>query len=304
MRFRELLKKHPESDPDRLINHRATVGHLKQDPKALFGIYRYRPKDKNSSAGSLGTFGQFNRDTALAGFIRADGPMPTGKPMSLPGVKGARPDYPKPVELDSELARQLSTIMVMDQLLGQWDRFWRNLEATGDREGHLRLSSRDNGGATLSDWEGEWHSSYKRWVTRYDPALIESLRKLNGFLTGTSRRFGSFDDIEAWKDAAGFLTDESFAMFKRKLGLLVDEQLPALEKRHGSRVYFDKDKSWFARATEASLFSGARPGMASKSFRGRAPAAAPNSGEQRAGRKAKARTSVRDDQRDDARTPE
>ncbi len=140
-----------------------------------------------------------------------------------------------PTEQRVELARQLSTIFVMDMLLGQWDRFWNNLEAAGDKNGRLKLMSRDNGGATLDDWEG--HAEYNRWVSRFDRDVIARLTALNAFLKGEAKEFAGYSSVETWKKAAGFMVPSSFEVFARKLSMLIDKRLPALVKLYGDRTF-------------------------------------------------------------------
>ena len=46
-RFNALLRKHGESDPDRRINYNTTTNELKNNPKSLFGIYRFRAQGES-----------------------------------------------------------------------------------------------------------------------------------------------------------------------------------------------------------------------------------------------------------------
>ncbi len=238
-RFRDMLKKHPESDPDRRINRNSVLAALAANSKSLLGIYRFRPHGDRFFAASLATpDGHLDTSHPLASYIRANGPVPGDKLMSLAGVRGTRPEFPrKPVEKENELARQLSDILLVDQLLGQWDRFFRNLEAFGDETGRLQFVARDNGGGTVDDWE--WYGLYDKWVSRYDRDVTQRLAALDAFLNGKAPSFGGFDDIEQWKKAVGFLKSSSFDTFKRKLDLLIEKRLPALEKQYGQRTYFD-----------------------------------------------------------------
>jgi hypothetical protein len=236
-RFRDMVVRTKETSEDRIVNRDLVLKELKANPNGLLGIYRLKPKTKMSAARSLGTRGEFATGTALAQTIRATGPMPSDRPMPLEGIKGGRPGYPDvPTERAVELARQLSTIFVVDQLLGQWDRFWENLEASGDKNGRLKLIARDNGGATLDDWEG--HDTYSRWVSRFDRDLIDKLTALNAFLKGEAKEFAGYTSPDAWKTAAGFIVPASYTTFRKKLTLLVEKRVPALVKQHGDKVYF------------------------------------------------------------------
>lgn len=238
-RFRDMLKKHPESDPDRRVNRTSALAALAANPQSLPGIYRFRQHGERYAVASLGTpEGHLNTSHPLATFIRANGPVPGDKLISLAGVKGARAEYPrKPVEKESELARQLSDIMLVDQLLGQWDRFVNNLEAFGDATGRVQFIARDNGGGTVDDWE--WYSLYDKWLSRYDRDVTQKLAELHAFLHGETKSFSGFDNIEQWKTAVGFLKTTSFDTFSRKLDLLIEKRLPALEKQYGQRTYFE-----------------------------------------------------------------
>ena len=254
-RFRALMRKHSESDPDRAINYNSIAAQFRAHPNTIFGIYRYRPKGKVYAVESLGSAGLFNPGSWIGPLIRANGRMPASTLVSLPGVKGQRPGYPKPVAEERDLAAELSNIMVIDQLMGQWDRFWKNLEATGDSNGRLHLMARDNGGATVNDWE--WHGNYDGWLSRYDRNTAAKLRELNAFLKVKGRKFAGFDDIEKWKTAVGFRKPSSFSTFKRKLELLVDKKLPGLDKQYGAKAYFEDRPKVFPQTSAARVPSAA-----------------------------------------------
>ena len=240
-KFAEMINASPATDKDSVYNRNLVLTELKANPKSIFGIYRLRPKTKMYSATPLGREGKFDQTTGLAQEIKATGRMPDQTKIPLAGTKGGQTGFPEvPTEQRVELARQLSTIFVMDMLFGQWDRFWNNLEASGDKNGRLKLISRDNGGASLNDWEG--HEDYNRWVSRFDRDLITRLTALNAFLKGEAKEFAGYTSVEAWKTAAGFLPAKeepsSFHVFGRKLSMLIDKRLPALIKTYGDKVYF------------------------------------------------------------------
>ncbi|NOU07196.1 MAG: hypothetical protein HOO99_13555, partial [Hyphomicrobiaceae bacterium] len=162
-KFKAMIVATPAVDKDSVHNRNLVLTELKADPNSIFGIYRLKSKSKMFTASALGREGKFDETTGLSQEIKASGRMPDTSKIALVGIKGGQAGFPDtPTEQRVELARQLSTIFVMDMLLGQWDRFWNNLEATGDKDGRLKLFARDNGGATLDDWEG--HDDYNRWV--------------------------------------------------------------------------------------------------------------------------------------------
>ena len=186
-KFRDMVFATREFEDDRITNRNMVIKELKANPVSILGIYRLKPKTKMYPARTLGTQGQFNRSSELGQAIRATGPMPGGELMRLAGVKGGGGYPTPPAEQGVELARQLSTIFVIDQLLGQWDRFWENLEASGDKNGRLKLIARDNGGATLDDWEE--FENYNRLVSRYDRDVITGSPRSTRFCAARRKNF-------------------------------------------------------------------------------------------------------------------
>lgn len=236
-KFRDMVFTTREVSEDRIANRDMVMKELKANPASILGIYRIKPKTKMFTVTNLGSRGQFDESTGLANEIQASGRMPDERRIPLTGVSGGQAGFPAtPTEQRVELARQLSTIFVIDQLLGQWDRFWNNLEASGDRNGRLKLVARDNGGATLDDWEG--HEAYSRWVSRFDRDIIVRLTALNSFLKGEAKDFAGFSGPERWKEAAGFMVPESYSTFQSKLANLIDKRVPALVKRYGDKTFF------------------------------------------------------------------
>jgi hypothetical protein len=236
-KFTGMVTSTPANDKDSTYNRNLVLTELRSNPTTIFGIYRLRPKTKMFTASALGAEGKLKENTGLAQEIQATGRMPDERQIPLEGIKGGQAGFPDvPKERRVELARQLSTIFVFDMLLGQWDRFWNNLEASGDKAGRLKLIARDNGGASLSDFEG--HDTYNRWVSRFDRELIERLTLLNTFLKGETASFAGYNSIETWKKAAGFRVPESYDTFAKKLSMLIDKRIPGLVKRHGERTFF------------------------------------------------------------------
>lgn len=236
-KFRAMVAATGEADDDRAENRRMVLAALRADPNSILGVYRLKPKTRMFTASVLGAQGQFDTGTGLTQEIQAAGRMPDESRIPLAGIKGGRKGFPDvPTEQRVELARQLSTIFVMDMLLGQWDRFWNNLEASGDKSGRLKLIARDNGGATLDDWEG--YDTYNRWVSRFDRELIDRLTALHAFLKGEAREFAGYASVDAWKKAVGFLDPASSKVFARKLAMLIDKRIPELVARHGERTFF------------------------------------------------------------------
>ena len=244
-RFKKMLRGHGERSDDkaRLENRSKTLANLESKTPAP-GTFRIRIAPHKRAFLSSLTAGRdyFNRGSRMGSFIQAGGALPSDTPITFSEVKRLAFKGPPLVEIESEIARQLSDIFLIDQLTGQWDRFANNLEATIGADGHLRLIARDNGGATVNDMAlGDWTSSfnpYNSWLSRYDRAAIERLEDLNEFLQGRAGSFDDFTSVEAWKTAMGFQKQNSFTTFKRKVALLVEKKIPELERQHGLRAYF------------------------------------------------------------------
>ncbi len=235
--FKAMVTATREEDPDRIDNRNLVLTALKSNSNTILGIYRIKPKTKMFTASALGSEGELNMNTGLAQQIQASGRMPDDQPMPLEGILGGQPGFPQvPTERRVELARQLSTIFVLDSLFGQWDRFWNNLEASGDKHGRLKLIARDNGGATLNNWDSR--GNYDKWVSRFDRELIGKLTALNAFVKGEAPQFAGYTSVEAWKKAVGFMDPSSFEVFTMKLSRLIDNRLPALVKRFGDKTFF------------------------------------------------------------------
>jgi hypothetical protein len=235
--FRDMVANTPEKgDKDRAFNRNMVLTELRNSSTVL-GIYRLKPRTKMYTVSALGTEGEFNMRTGLARELQASGPMPDDRQIALDGIKGGQKGFPDvPTERRIELARQLSTIFVLDSLFGQWDRFWNNLEASGDKNGRLKLIARDNGGATLENWDTR--DSYNRWFSRFDRDLIDRLTNLSAFLKGSAPEFAGYRDIEAWKTAVGFISPASYEVFQMKLARLIETRVPSLVKRYGDKTFF------------------------------------------------------------------
>jgi hypothetical protein len=251
--FKAMVTATKEIDPDRIDNRNLVLAELKSNPTAILGIYRIKPKTKMFTASALGSEGELNRNTSLAAALQAAGRMPDDQLMPLAGIKGGQPGFPAmPTERRIELARQLSTIFVLDSLFGQWDRFWNNLEASGDKNGRLKLIARDNGGATLNNWDSR--SAYDGWVSRFDRELIDKLTALNAFLKGNAPQFAGYTSIASWTDAVGFMDPSSIEVFTMKLSRLIDTRIPVLMKRYGDNVLFTQ------KSAEVSTYEAADTG--------------------------------------------
>lgn len=174
-KFKSMLQGHSQTNKWRRLNREDVLAKLNRDGE-IPGVFTPHTKFKSPEVQGLADDGSntINRSHPIAQWIRAEGPMPSTRQMSLKGVKNNEGRVP--VESEIELARQFSEIMVLDILTGQWDR-WSggNVEAgyDGDR---VFFWSRDNGGSSING--GGVLKKYSSIVTRFTPEQVERLKAL------------------------------------------------------------------------------------------------------------------------------
>lgn len=182
--FKQFLQNAPEKNKWRRINRDGILAKINRDPSGLNGVYLANLKTDSPEVRDLANAeaNTINPSHLIAQFIRATGPMPSTRQMSLAGVKNKEGRVPYETEL--ELARQFSQIMVLDILTGQWDR-WSggNVEAgyDGDRVFFL---ARDNGGSSMNG--AGTFKKYSSIVTRFDRGQYRRLQELQALLSDTN----------------------------------------------------------------------------------------------------------------------
>jgi len=166
-----------------------------------------------------------NRAHAIARFIRADGPVPSpGRRISLDGV--IKPQERPPTESELELSRQFSKIMVLDMLLGQWDRWSGGNVEAGIDGSRVYFVARDNGGASVN---GTAHmAKYQGIVTRFDREQIGRVRQLAELLANPA--------TAAEMSSRLGVRSSRHSLLERAKQIL--EHVKAQERAHGSRAYF------------------------------------------------------------------
>lgn len=156
---------------------------MKYDPEVLRGAFKpmtpaeavkYRGAERPDEEPN----GGLETADPIAKYLRHDAPQPGHQPVPLPSVT---------LHLaPAALARQLSDILLVDALAGQWDRFsGNNLHLLPSHGGQFMAI--DNGGADPLNDQG-YLERFTHWVTRFDPAVVEQLTALDAFL----RKKGSF----------------------------------------------------------------------------------------------------------------
>ncbi|HEV7403532.1 MAG TPA: hypothetical protein VGO11_11415 [Chthoniobacteraceae bacterium] len=180
--FRKLLES--ASFPEvRQSEREGLLEAMDNDPEVLRGAFKpmvpaeavkYRGAERPDDEPN----GGLETGDPIARYLRHDAPQPGHQPVPLPSVSLHL--------VPAHLARQLSNILLVDALAGQWDRFsGNNLHLLPGHGGQFMAI--DNGGADPLNDQG-YLERFTRWVTRFDPAVAEQLAALDAFL----RKKGSF----------------------------------------------------------------------------------------------------------------
>jgi hypothetical protein len=197
-------------------NRKKIVAKLAANPGSLLGVFKDwtgpRPVDYESLAKGGAPNGKINESDPIVKLLKSSAARPSTEPVSLPGVANA-----KAPEID--LAKQLSTLMLIDALNGQWDRFSGGNMHCFVENGVVRFVTLDNGGVTTSG--AGLAGTYReliltKWVTRYDRETAQKITALNAAASGTGEALG-FTDPAALRDAL-MMSDKEWKHFKDILG--------------------------------------------------------------------------------------
>jgi hypothetical protein len=180
--FRRLVES--SSFPEyRQDERKALLEAIDNEPEVLHGAFKPLPptdalKYRGAERPEDEPNGGLETSDPIAKYLRHDAPQPGHQPVPLPSAS---------LHLaPAHLARQLSDILLVDALAGQWDRFsGNNLHLLPGHGG--QFFAIDNGGADPLNDQG-YLERFTRWVTRFDPVVAEHLSALDAFL----RKKGSF----------------------------------------------------------------------------------------------------------------
>jgi hypothetical protein len=184
----ETTKMPEEREEDRL----ATLAEIASDPEVLHGAFKPMAPDsaikyRALERPDLPPNGWLDEEHPLAKFLKHDRPQPGAGEFALDGIRGQAPA--------EELARQLSDILLVDALVGQWDRFSGNnlhVNVEGRRASFLAI---DNGGAALDNDQG-YLERFEKSVTRFDRPVAERLFELEAFLDRKGKFLGFANEAQ------------------------------------------------------------------------------------------------------------
>lgn len=204
-----------EADPVREANRQRILDEIGSDPAALHGVFKQwlpmQPLEYRSiELPDAPPNGALNEADPVARFLRADAPQPPAAELELPGLGGAHAPA-------RGLARELSDILLVDALAGQWDRFSGNNLHLYVENGVARFAALDNGGASLANDHG-YLAYFEKWVSRFDKPTVERLYKLDAFLQEPgAREFLGFRRTEDLAAALGIRAQNSWEGFTNRV---------------------------------------------------------------------------------------
>lgn len=183
-KFRQIVQKSEEKDERRSQNRENILRMLAENPSSLQGVITpWIPTITEVKGLTRDTdiYGSFNTEHPIAKLLQADGPMPGDSELTLQTGKGAL------AAPEKQLAKELSQIMVIDVLCGQYDRFnGANIEATYDEKSGLHFLARDNGGASMNSEISS--KEYFNILSRFDQAQIKKVEELLSELDGPNAK--------------------------------------------------------------------------------------------------------------------
>ena len=198
-------------------NRKKIVARLAGGPISLLGVYKAwdgpRPIEYESLGRGGAPNGTINDKDPFVKLVSSSARRPTTELVTLPGVASG-----KAPEID--LARQLSSVLLIDALNGQWDRFSGGNMHAFVEGGVVRFVTLDNGGVTPSGTG--LAATYRNlvvtsWVTRYDREVANRIIAMNALASGSATEALGFHDAESLRDALMMSSDREWAGFKTGL---------------------------------------------------------------------------------------
>lgn len=188
--------KHKEENRLKLIER------LQKNPHGIDTVFKKwdsKPSDYdpmvNVSANTLNTSHVLpGSSQPLAGFLKCNGPKPS-QDIKVTMNKGSTSEY--------EAARQLSSILLIDALVQQWDRFSGGNLQTLTKDGNVSFVAYDNGGT----WSTPWTAKNLSFVSRFDRTVAERILGLNRFLHQNS---GEYQGLKTEAELTAALGMEKF----------------------------------------------------------------------------------------------
>lgn len=210
--FRDALKREHFSEEDEESDRLQILQTIEDEPKALEGFLKEAlpanaAKYTAIEQPHVAPNGALNRADPIARFLDRRAPQPGTELFTPPGFPHAAPMR--------QLARELSDILLIDALVGQWDRFSGGNLHLVERNGHAHFVAYDNGGAAFEGDHG-YLARFKSWVTRFDCPVAARVVALDAFLEKHAPLPG-FTDEESLAEALRIDEPVNWQEFKTRL---------------------------------------------------------------------------------------
>ena len=160
--------------------------------------------------------GGLNEQDRVAVFLKCGAPQPGAGEIKLKHLDCRAPAV--------SFARELSNILLVDALAGEWDRFSGGNLHVVVTNGRAHFLAVDNGGANFDDDQG-YMALFKNWVTRFDRCAVARLFALEEFLAtkdkekspANPKEFLGFTDEESLAAAMFIGMPEDWELFKQRV---------------------------------------------------------------------------------------
>jgi len=231
--FRQLLEEGVFTE-EKERNRRRVLDEIASNPTVLHGVFKHwfsmNPVEYHSiELPDVPPNGALNEADPIARFLKHDAPQPGAELIAPPGIEGRAPAC--------EMARNLSNILLVDALAGEWDRFSGGNLHMYVEAGRARMVALDDGGASFKDDQG-YLERFKGWVTRFDREVVANLFALEKFCDHPGQNnFRGFRDEAALAKALNINGPGEWDTFKKRVRT-VAAHVRAAEKAGGA--YFEK----------------------------------------------------------------
>jgi hypothetical protein len=184
-KFKTFIEGKQEKGRVRRENKAALLAAIQKNPTKMLGVFTGKMHQVEYPELIGNNTNNINHAHGVAKGILATNPMPSKNKKYTFSSLAEENDGVAPSANELDLSRELSQIMVLDILTGQWDR-WSggNTEImVNNRTGEASFVARDNGGASMSSDGSRVLQRYASIVTRFDRKQIQRVERLRQLLS-------------------------------------------------------------------------------------------------------------------------
>jgi hypothetical protein len=220
-------------------DRRQVLLEIEQNPDGLRGDFRMTTpviaeKYHAIEVPTLPPNGGLNEQDRVAVFLKCGAPQPGSGQIKLKGMECRAPAV--------SFARELSDILLVDALAGEWDRFSGGNLHVVVTKGRAHFLAVDNGGASFEDDQG-YMERFKKWVTRFDRRVVSRLFALEAFLAeeekgrpaAKGKKFLGFSDERSLADAMCISMPVDWGVFRSRV-----TEVAAHVRSIGSGAFFEE----------------------------------------------------------------